>query len=122
MTMHFIEEFGIAIGAVLAVVTIVAIIGRPIISTARTHIQGRIATEMAADRERLARIESLLEAHQLELVTMNGEMARVRQLEQTIKNGLTERTARIENSQNDMQTKLDMVLDQLRNHDHDGPN
>lgn len=116
--MHFIEELGIAIGALLAAVTIVAIIGRPIIATARTHIQGRISTEMAADRERLARIESLLEAHQLELVTMNGEMARVRELEQTIKNGLTERTIRMEASQGRLSEKLDEVLDQLRNHDH----
>jgi hypothetical protein len=95
-------------GLIFAVVSTAAIILGIIIALAKSHIDNRINKTLAftvkkAIVDGLIPVNSRLDSMQIQLVTQDGELARIRDLETIIKNGLEGRQRRIEN-------KVDEIL------------
>ena len=98
-------------GLVLAVLSSLAIILAVVIRLARQHIDNRInktleLTVRTAVLDGMAPINVRLGNIDLQLVTQDGELARVRRIEQQINNGLADRQARIED-------KMDTIIDHI---------
>jgi len=88
-------------GLVLAVLGILSIVLGVVISLAKTHIDNRIIktlefTVRKAIVDGLVPVNSRLDSMQIQLVTQDGELARIRDIEQKINNGLEERQKSIE--------------------------
>ena len=88
-------------GLILATLTILVVVLRVVIGLAKQHIKAQINTALAftirkAVMDGVAPINARLDAMQLQLVTQDGELARIRDIETKINNGLGERQERIE--------------------------
>jgi len=96
-------------GLIFAVVGILSIILGLVIKLARSHIDNRITktlefTVRKAVVDGIVPINSRLDSMQIQLVTQDGELARIRDLETKINNGLEGRQKRIE-------AKVDQLLE-----------
>ena len=88
-------------GLVFAVVSTLAIILGLVIRLARQHIDNRINktlefTVRKAIMDGLVPVNSRLDSMQIQLITQDGELSRIREIEETINNGLKDRQERIE--------------------------
>jgi len=88
-------------GLIFAVVGILSIILGLVIKLARSHIDNRINktlefTVRKAIVDGLIPVNARLDSMQIQLVTQDGELARIREIEQKINNGLEQRQERIE--------------------------
>ena len=105
------ETFAGWAGLLLAVLSILTIILGVIIRLARHHINTRIDktlefTVRKAVIDGMAPVAVRLDNIDLQLVTQDGELARVRRIEEQINNGLMERQGRIEG-------KVDTIIDHI---------
>ena len=88
-------------GLILAALTILVVILRVVIGLAKQHISSQINTRLEFTIRRAvldgtSAITTRLDAMQIQLVTQDGELARIRDIETKINNGLGERQERIE--------------------------
>ena len=86
---------------ILAALTILVVILRVVIGLAKQHISSQINTRLEFTIRRAvldgtSAITTRLDAMQIQLITQDGELARIREIESQINNGLTDRQARIE--------------------------
>lgn len=96
-------------GLILAILGILSIIFGLVIRLAKSHIDNRIHktlefTVRKAIVDGLVPVNTRLDSMQIQLVTQDGELARIRDIEQKINNGLESRQERIED-------KVDTLLD-----------
>jgi hypothetical protein len=97
--LHFWQEVAVIIASVVA---IVAGIGGVIIRTGRAHIASAVRTS----------VDSAIGPVQLELKTMNGELMRVRIVEQKIENGLSTDVAELKESVRRVEDRVNAYLDE----------
>ena len=88
-------------GLILALLTIFVVVGRVVIGLAKQHIKAQINTALEftirkAVLDGMSPVNVRLDAMQVQLITQDGELARIREIESQINNGLTDRQARIE--------------------------
>ena len=88
-------------GLILALLSSLAIVLTVVIKLAQTHIDTRINktlefTVRKAIMDGLVPVNSRLDSMQIQLVTQDGELSRIREIEETINNGLKDRQERIE--------------------------
>ena len=103
------------VGMILAVVTILSVTGTVIVKLAKNHISSNIDKKLgdrleAAVLNGTAPMSARLDALHEQIVTQDGELARIgertRAIETTLNNGLCTRQERIE-------TKMDRLLEHL---------
>ena len=94
---------------ILATLSVMVIIIGTVIRLARMHIKSAVSTSTEftvrkAVMDGLAPVNVRLDAMQVQLVTQDGELARIRVIEQKINNGLEARQER-------MEKKLDSIVE-----------
>lgn len=98
------HDLGTVVGVIVGVTVIIGFLFTVVVAFTRPALRAWID---AIVRERL---DATLEPLRLELITMNGELSRVRHLEGKLENGLEHRTQRIEDRQQEIDVKIDSLL------------
>jgi len=98
-------------GLIFAVLSILALLIGTVVKLAKQHIASRINSELkstirTAILDGLKPVEIRMNNMQLQLVTQDGELARVRRIEEQLENGLTKEVCRQGEVLNDIQRHL----------------
>ena len=86
---------------ILAGLTILIVLGRMGFAMAKYYVKAQVNTALEftvrkAVMDGMALVNVRLDAMQVQLITQDGELARIREIEETINNGLKDRQERIE--------------------------